>query len=103
MRLNNHRGIKMPSRIIAMILLLISASLRAETKPNFIVILADDLGYGALLTGRDPTRTGVTGVIGANTKRHLPLKEITFAERLKTMGYDTAIFGKWHPGNTPDA
>ncbi|MCH1509002.1 MAG: sulfatase [Akkermansiaceae bacterium] len=125
-----------------MILLLISVSLRAETKPNFIVILADDLGYGdlscygatglstpnldgmaregmrftnfyaaasvcsasraALLTGRYPIRTGVTGVISANTKRHLPLEEITLAERLKTMGYDTAIFGKWHLGNTPD-
>lgn len=56
----------------------------------------------ALLTGRYPIRTGVTGVISANTKRHLPLKEITLAERFKGMGYATAIFGKWHLGNTPD-
>jgi arylsulfatase A-like enzyme len=56
----------------------------------------------ALLTGRYPIRTGVTGVISANTKRHLPLEEITLAERFKTLGYATAIFGKWHLGNTPD-
>ncbi|MFK7852259.1 MAG: sulfatase [Akkermansiaceae bacterium] len=56
----------------------------------------------ALLTGRYPIRTGVTGVIGANTKRHLPLKEITLAERFKAIGYTTAIFGKWHLGNTLD-
>lgn len=56
----------------------------------------------ALLTGRYPIRTGVTGVISANTKRHLPLEEVTLAERFKERGYATAIFGKWHLGNTPD-
>ena len=56
----------------------------------------------ALLTGRYPPRTGVTGVIGANTKRALPLSEITLAESLKKRGYATAIFGKWHLGNTRD-
>ncbi|MEM7394723.1 MAG: sulfatase-like hydrolase/transferase, partial [Verrucomicrobiota bacterium] len=56
----------------------------------------------ALLTGRYPIRTGVTGVISANTKRHLPLEEVTLAERFRAMGYATGIFGKWHLGNTPD-
>ena len=56
----------------------------------------------ALLTGRYPIRTGVTGVISANSKRRLPLAEVTLAERFKAMGYATAIFGKWHLGNTPD-
>ena len=55
-----------------------------------------------MLTGRYPIRTGVTGVISANTKRHLPLGEVTIAERFKTMGYSTAIFGKWHLGNSPE-
>jgi len=57
---------------------------------------------GALMTGRYPIRTGVTGVISANTKNHLPLAEVTLAERFKAIGYATAIFGKWHLGNTPD-
>ena len=56
----------------------------------------------ALLTGRYPIRTGVTGVISANTSRHLPLQEVTLAERFRALGYATAIFGKWHLGNTPD-
>ncbi|MDA7915933.1 sulfatase [Verrucomicrobia bacterium] len=56
----------------------------------------------ALLTGRYPPRTGVTGVISANTNNALPLSEITLAERFKSMGYATAIFGKWHLGNTSD-
>ena len=56
----------------------------------------------ALLTGRYPVRTGVTGVISANSKKSLPLLETTLAERFKTLGYSTAIFGKWHLGNTPD-
>jgi arylsulfatase A len=56
----------------------------------------------ALLTGRYPVRTGVTGVISANTKRALPLGELTLAERFKGAGYATAIFGKWHLGNTRD-
>lgn len=56
----------------------------------------------ALLTGKYPIRTGVTGVISANTKRALPLKEITLAERFKKHGFTTGIFGKWHLGNTPD-
>ena len=54
----------------------------------------------ALLTGRYPIRTGVTGVISANTKHHLPLEEVTLAERFKARGYATGIIGKWHLGNT---
>ena len=56
----------------------------------------------ALLTGRYPVRTGVTGVISANSKTSLPLAEETLAERFKKLGYATAIIGKWHLGNTPD-
>ena len=56
----------------------------------------------ALLTARYPVRTGVTTVVSANKKLHLPLEEVTLAERFKARGYATAIFGKWHLGNTPD-
>jgi len=58
----------------------------------------------ALLTGRYQQRTGITGVVTAAGHRHtgLDLKETTFAEVLKTAGYATALFGKWHVGYKPD-
>ena len=56
----------------------------------------------ALLTGRYPVRTGVITVVSANKQLHLPLEEVTLAERFKARGYATAIFGKWHLGNTPE-
>lgn len=56
----------------------------------------------SLLTGRYGVRTGVTGVISANASDGLPPEETTLAERFRELGYATAIFGKWHLGNTPD-
>jgi len=54
----------------------------------------------ALLTGRLPVRYGMAGgVIFPNTKWGLPTKEITIASALKTKGYATGCFGKWHLGN----
>jgi len=110
-------------------------------RPNIILIMADDLGYGdvgcygstkistpnidalakggikftdyhsncpvcsptraALLTGRYQQRSGIEGVIyakGPTRQTGLALEETTFAEVLKTRGYATGIFGKWHLG-----
>ena len=65
----------------------------------------------SIMTGRYPTRTGVTDYIGAaagkawrrNTRllpatytRQLELKENTLAEALKENGYATFYAGKWH-------
>lgn len=118
-----------------------SASIKKEKtiKPNFIVIFADDLGYGdigvyghptiktpnldrmafegqkwtnfyaassvcspsraALLTGRLPIRTGITGVLFPNSNTGLPQSEISVAKVLKDNGYKTAAIGKWHLGH----
>ena len=49
---------------------------------------------GSVLTGRHPYRYGI---FGANIG-HLPEEEITLAEVLRTRGYATGHFGKWHLG-----
>lgn len=111
-------------------------------RPNFIILFADDLGYGdlqcyghptirtpnldnmakegvqltsfyvassvcspsraALLTGKYPSNAGVTKVFNNKSETGLPLKEITIAEGLKSVGYSTAIIGKWHLGSQPE-
>lgn len=54
----------------------------------------------SLLTGRYPGRSGLgSWVIGPNAKKHIHEKEITLAEGLKSVGYKTGIFGKWHLGS----
>jgi len=49
---------------------------------------------GSCLTGRHPHRYGI---FYANVG-HMPKEEITLAEALKTQGYTTGHFGKWHLG-----
>ncbi|MHC4727156.1 MAG: sulfatase family protein [Planctomycetota bacterium] len=49
---------------------------------------------GSCLTGRHPYRYGI---FFANTG-HILKEEITIAEALKTQGYSTGHFGKWHLG-----
>lgn len=107
-------------------------------RPNIILILADDLGYGdigafgnpdvqtptldhlasegialtqhysasavcaparaGLLTGRYPHRTGAIDTLEGRGLDRLALREVTLADVLKTAGYATGLFGKWHLG-----
>ena len=115
-------------------------------KPNVIIILADDLGWGdlgcygqtkwktpnidrlanegarltdfysaapycapsraSLLTGRYQFRSGMTQNPAPDENQRkdfgLPADELTLAEILKKNGYQTACFGKWHLGHTPE-
>ncbi|HSI73377.1 MAG TPA: sulfatase-like hydrolase/transferase [Fimbriimonas sp.] len=116
------------------------ATVQADTRPNVIVIVVDDVGYNdlsftgngdiptpkvdrlasngvvltqgyvvstvcapsraGLMTGKYPTRFGFEFNEGTSTSNifGLPGGEQTLASRLKTQGYATGMFGKWHLG-----
>ncbi len=120
-----------------------SAAMAADASrpPNFVVVFADDLGYGdlscygasgyttpnldrlaaegakftdfyvaqgicsasrvALLTGCYPNRVGILEALSPTAKTGINANEWTIAEVLKTKGYATAIYGKWHLGVQP--
>ncbi|WP_009958937.1 arylsulfatase [Verrucomicrobium spinosum] len=108
----------------------------AAPRPNVVVILTDDQGWGDLsssgntnlqtphldslardgvsldrfyvcavcsptraefLTGRYHPRTGVRGV--SSGQERMDLGEKTLADTLKSAGYATGAFGKWHNGS----
>ncbi len=71
----------------------------------------------SIMTGKAPARLRITNhlpdqkrftpkdakLLPAECHDHLPLEEVTIAERLKAAGYSTAFIGKWHlsqRGNT---
>ncbi|MFC1596324.1 sulfatase [Planctomycetota bacterium] len=57
----------------------------------------------ALMTGTYASRIGMDGsVVFPGEKRGLNPDEITIAELLKTRGYATGCFGKWHLGDQPE-
>jgi arylsulfatase A-like enzyme len=51
----------------------------------------------ALMTGRHEFHSGVTHTI--NERERMSLQSTTIAQVLKTAGYTTGIFGKWHLGD----
>lgn len=68
----------------------------------------------SLLTGKYPARLDMTDwlpgrqdfpfqqFLSADIHQWLPSEEVTLAEALKSHGYHTAIFGKWHLGEEPN-
>lgn len=124
-----------------------NAEHKPTVKPNLVVILTDDQGYGdlscfggqhvatpridqmaaegsrltsfyvaapvctpsraGLMTGCYPKRIDMAmgsnfGVLLAGDRKGLHPNEITIAEVLKTAGYRTGMFGKWHLGDQPE-
>ncbi len=55
----------------------------------------------ALMTGRYPSRFG-THCVTASNERSYERGTLTLASMLKTLGYETAISGKWHMGSLPE-
>jgi arylsulfatase A-like enzyme len=53
----------------------------------------------ALLTGCYPNRLGILGALGPSARHGIHADERTIADVLKTRGYATAIYGKWHLGH----
>jgi arylsulfatase A-like enzyme len=105
-------------------------------RPNVVLVMADDVGYGdfaclgnpiiqtphidafarqsvrftdfhvsptcaptrsALMTGRHEFKSGVTHTV--MERERMSLKATTLAQVLKSAGYVTGIFGKWHLGD----
>jgi len=49
-----------------------------------------------LMTGRNPNRLDIRDWIPANSGIYLKPEEVTVAKLLKSAGYRTGLFGKWH-------
>ncbi len=55
----------------------------------------------ALMTGCYHRRIGFAGALGPSAKVGIHREETTLAEICKSVGYRTAVFGKWHLGHHP--
>ena len=55
----------------------------------------------ALMTGRYPSRFGNHCTQASNSQAY-PIGTLTMASMLKSLGYKTAIAGKWHMGSKPE-
>ena len=57
----------------------------------------------ATMTSRYSIRSGLSLVIVPGTPNTLAAEEVTMAEIVKSVGYDTAYYGKWHLGTQPES
>jgi arylsulfatase A-like enzyme len=65
---------------------------------NYYVQPLCSAARACLLTGRLPIHHGIYGALKVESKFGLPLNERTLPQALHTVGYATAICGKWHLG-----
>lgn len=130
----------MPKKILYFLIFLwLAATTWANERPNIMIILTDDQGWGdvgyndpaiytpnidqlsasgirllqhyvhpqctptrvALLTGRYPSRFGTHATFAGGNDQAIPYGTPTLASLLKTVGYETALIGKWHLGSVP--
>ena len=135
---NKNFFVKRPLILLNALLFAALAALQAAdaTKPNIILVMPDDVGYGdyaclgnpimrtpsvdafkkesllftqfhvsptcsptraALMSGRHEFKNGVTHTI--LERERMNLKTFTLPQMLKTVGYTSGIFGKWHLGD----
>ncbi len=126
----------MTRSILLIFTLILSGLLTAADKPNIILVMTDDQGYGpvgrhghpwiktpnldklydqstrltrflvsptcsptrsALMTGRHPLKNGITHTI--LERERMTLDATILPQILKTAGYTSGIFGKWHLGD----
>lgn len=69
---------------------------------QFLVEAACTPSRAALMTGQFSIRSGLSLVIDGD-KNTLPATAVTMADLFKSVGYATAIFGKWHLGAVPQS
>src|SRR5688572_27860073 len=55
----------------------------------------------ALLTGCYPNRVSIQGALRPRSETGINARELTMSEMCKFKGYSTAIYGKWHLGDSP--
>jgi arylsulfatase A-like enzyme len=57
----------------------------------------------ALMTGQYSIRNGLSLIAIEGSPYTLPANAFTMGELFKSVGYATAIFGKWHLGSAPQS
>ncbi|MBT5186923.1 MAG: sulfatase [Kordiimonadaceae bacterium] len=75
----------------------------ARLNQFYVAQAACSSSRAALLTGRYPNRFDFPWVLSPGSPNGIPDDIVTLPEFLKSHGYSTSMFGKWHLGDHPDA